>query len=104
MGCPARKAFADAQSQTIRKRHVHFGKPLGVRLDEQNFPPLCNPSTSYQASPTKATLQQNLSWTEILQDKKTEQSSVVTVLVKTMKTMIVKMSQLIEVLASQVAK
>lgn len=107
MGCPARKAFADAQAKTVRKRHVH-DKPSVVRFDNHNFPPLGLASTSTYIPPSLGPQNQNSSWTEVVQGIKEEQTSVVTVtkslqtVLESMNVMIVKMSQLVETLALQV--
>lgn len=108
MGCPARKAFADAQSKTVRKRHVH-DKPSVVRFEDHNFPPLGQASTNTYVPPILGPKQQNPSWTEVLQGIKTEQSSVVTLsnslqsMMESMNIMINNMSQLVQALALQVA-
>lgn len=105
MGCEKRKAFLEAQEKIVNRRRTLYNKSKRLTLfDEHDFPRLVTNNLldsqfqNQQAQPT---------WVEVLQGIKQEQSSANTVLnvlqtmAESMNVMMTKMTQLIEVLTTQ---
>lgn len=105
-GCQKRKDFLEAQAIVVRKRHSQFSRGPKLNLhDSIAFPQL---GQENKHVPMAATTSQEQSWADVLNGFKQEQGSVTTLIgslqatVEAMKLMMVKMTQFMEAMTSQI--